>query len=165
MIVVIASLVQREVARLCRDGGIVVKTKINNKNRVSKTIPQSRYARQPPLHKGASLCANQFTTTNPDLSLKKQTSSAKALFSCFCRTCLFYFRLINPPLKLLCFFTAPFLFVFFIRYKIFKFFIGIKCIKYIKHSVRRKIFGQRYSFKQFFPALSASRSTRQTVFI
>ena len=54
-------------ARLCRDGGIVVKTKINNKNKVYKTIPQSRYARQPPLHKGASLCANQFTPTNLDL--------------------------------------------------------------------------------------------------
>ena len=43
------------------------------------------------------------TQTNPNLSLKKQTSFALALFSCFCRACLFYFYLINPPLKLLCF--------------------------------------------------------------
>ena len=48
--------------------------------------------------------------TNPDLSLKKQTCLAKAIFSCFCRACLFYFPLINPPLKLLCFFTVPLLF-------------------------------------------------------
>ena len=50
----------------------------------------------------------ELAPTNPDLSLKKKTSSAKALFSCFCQACLFYFCLINPPLQLLCFFTAPY---------------------------------------------------------
>ena len=47
------------------DGGIVVKTKINNKKRASKTIPQSRYARQPPLHKGAFVYANQSPLQTP----------------------------------------------------------------------------------------------------
>ena len=41
------------------------------------------------------------THTNPDLSLKKQTSSANPYFRAFAK--LVYFCLINPPLKLLCF--------------------------------------------------------------
>ena len=105
MIAVIASLVKREVARLCRDGGIVVKTKINNKKRGSKTIPQSRYARQPPLHKGASLCANQSPLQTPIYLLKSKQALQKPYFRAFAK--LVYFCLINPPLKLLCFFTAP----------------------------------------------------------
>ena len=57
---------------------------------------------QPPLGKGAVL----IITTNPDLSDKKQTSSAKALFSCFCRACSF----INLFLKLMCFLQPIFYF-------------------------------------------------------
>ena len=34
---------------------------------LSRNIPQSRYARQPPLGKGASICPNQFISTKYDL--------------------------------------------------------------------------------------------------
>ena len=55
-------------------------------------------------------CELQIIHAPESWSIKKQTSFALALFSCFCQACLFYFCLINPPLKLLCFFTAPMIF-------------------------------------------------------
>ena len=93
--------------------------------------------------KGSRSIAIAIPSTNPDLSLKKQTCLAKAIFSCFCRACLFYFPLINPPLKLLCFFTVPLLF----DYK--QVFIGcancrktpLKVLRNRPHKYRRKFAG------------------------
>ena len=58
-----------------------------------------------PLGKGALLSANQRSLQTPICLLKSKQAWQKPYFRAFAK--LVYFCLINPPSKLLCFFTAP----------------------------------------------------------
>ncbi|MEE1005600.1 MAG: hypothetical protein U0L66_00210, partial [Acutalibacteraceae bacterium] len=74
------------------------------KNGVSKTIPQSRYARQPPLHKGALLSANQRPPQTPICPPKVKQARQKQENKAFAELVIVS---INPSFRKL-FFDRPY---------------------------------------------------------